>query len=393
MKYDFDKLIDRRNTGSTKWAVKRVFGHDDVLPLWVADMDFEVAEPIVEAIRKRAEHPVFGYTEPGDSLLEAIIDRMERKYAWKIKPEWILFTPGVVAAVNAAVKAFAEPGHYVVIQSPVYPPFWTAVTNNSCIVASNPLKFSGNRYEMDFRDLASQVENKNARLMILCSPHNPVGRVWTKEELETLGEIIIGKGGIVVSDEIHGEIIFKGHKHIPFASISDDFAKRSVVCIAASKTFNIPGLQTSVVIIPDEELRGRFNRARAGIMGSPGIFGFAALEAAFRYGDEWLEQVLDYIEANVDFTLEYLREKIPEIKAVKPEGTYLLWLDCRSLGMDCRGLSEFFRERARVGLNDGYTFGPEGEGFMRLNVGCPRSILEEALRRIERAVKEKVGRA
>lgn len=387
MKYDFDKIIDRTSTNSSKWAVKSVFGHEDVLPLWVADMDFPCPEPVVEAIRKRAEHPIYGYTMASSGLFEAVVERMERKYGWRVKPEWIVLTPGVVPALNASVRAFAGPQGKVVIQSPVYPPFHRAASNNECQVLNNRLKLVNGHYQVDFEDLRYRFENEGAKMMILCSPHNPVGRVWTREELVKMGEIVIGSGGVMVSDEIHCEIVYKGHRHVPFASISEEFARHCITCIAPSKTFNIPGLHTSAAIIPDEELRNRFNRARAGIMGSPGLFGLTAMEAAFRYGDEWLEQVLEYLESNVEFTIKYFQEKIPQIKAIRPEGTYLVWLDCRELGMDPQSLSKFFREKAKVGMNDGYTFGPGGEGFMRLNVGCPRSILEEALRRIERAVK------
>jgi len=387
MKYDFDKIIDRTSTNSTKWSVESVFGQDDILPMWIADMDFPCPEPVVQAIKKRAEHPIYGYTKAPSELFQAVVERMERKYGWKIEPEWILLTPGVVPALNAAIRAFAGPQGKVVIQSPVYPPFQKAIDNNECQLLNNKLKFANGRYTVDFEDLRHLFEEQGAKMMILCSPHNPVGRVWTREELITMGEIVIGSGGVMVSDEIHGEIVYKGYKHIPFGSISEGFARSSVTCIAPSKTFNIPGLHTSVAIIPDEKLRERFNRARAGIMGSPGLFGLTAMEAAFRYGDEWLEQVLEYLEGNVEFTIKYLKEKIPQIKAIRPEGTYLLWLDCRELGMDPQSLSKFFREEAKVGMNDGYTYGPGGEGFMRLNIACPRSILEEALRRIERAVK------
>jgi len=391
MKYDFDSVVDRRNTQSSKWAVKDIFGRDDVLPMWVADMDFPVAEPIIEAIRKRAEHPIYGYTEVTQGLLESLAERMERKYRWKVNPEWILITPGVVPALNAAVRAFSLPGESVVIQCPVYPPFSGAVLNNDRVVANNQLKIRDNKYQVDFEDLESQFSSKKARLMILCSPHNPVGRVWTREELLKMGETVLRHRGIMVSDEIHGEIVFKGYRHIPFASLSKEFEQNSVTCVAPSKTFNLPGLHTAMAIIPDAELRKRFNRARAGIMGSPGLFGLAAAEAAFRYGDEWLEQLLDYLEGNVDLTMEYFKDRIPEIKPYRPEGTYLVWLDCRGLGMDHKDLSPFFSEKARVGMVDGYSFGPGGEGYMRLNVGCPRSILEEGLRRIEEAVKSRRG--
>lgn len=387
MQYDFDTVIDRRPWGSSKWAVKDTFGRDDILPMWVADMDFPCAEPIVEAIKRRAEHPIYGYTVVPRSLLQAVVDRMKTKYDWVIKPEWIVITPGVVPALNAAVKTFCREGDGVVIQPPVYPPFAGSVVNNSCALVENQLVLENGRYRVDFDDLEAKFKERKPKLMILCSPHNPVGRVWTKEELLEMGRIVLENKAIMVSDEIHGEIIFRGKKQIPFASLNREFEMNSITCIAPSKTFNIPGLHTAMAIIPNDEIRAAFNRTCGGIMGSPGLFGLTAAEAAFKYGDEWLEQVLSYLEANVDYTISYFEKKIPEITPVRPEGTYLVWLDCRRLGMGREELQKFFREKARVGMNDGYTFGSGGEGFMRLNVGCPRKILEEGLRRIEEAVR------
>ncbi|MGI6660905.1 MAG: MalY/PatB family protein [Bacillota bacterium] len=387
MKYDFDKVYDRRGALSSKWSVEQVFGREDVLPLWVADMDFRVPEPVMSALRERLEHPIFGYTMVSQGFYDSVIQRLDAKYGWKVEKEWIEITPGVMPAVNAAVLAFTQPGDKVVLQSPVYPPFWSAISHNERELAVNPLKITDNRFEIDFTDFRSKFEKDGARAFILCSPHNPGGRVWTKEELTTLGETVIREGGIVISDEIHCELIMKGHSHIPFASISQEFAMNSVTCFAPSKTFNIPGFHTSVTIIPNEELRQKFNEARGRLMGAPGIFGLIAAEAAFKYGDEWLEQVLEYIEANIDYAIDYLNKNVPELVPMRPEATYLIWLDCRGLGLGQDELRKFFIDEARVGLNDGATFGPEGEGFMRLNVGCPRAILEEALVRIANAVK------
>jgi cystathionine beta-lyase len=387
MKYDFDKVYDRRGALSSKWSVEQVFGREDVLPLWVADMDFRVPEPVMSALRERLEHPIFGYTIVSHGFYDSVIQRLDAKYGWKVEKEWIEITPGVMPAVNAAVLAFTQPGDKVVLQSPVYPPFWSAISHNERELAVNPLKITDNRFEIDFTDFRSKFEKDGARAFILCSPHNPGGRVWTKEELTTLGETVIREGGIVISDEIHCELIMKGHSHIPFASISQEFAMNSVTCFAPSKTFNIPGFHTSVTIIPNEELRQKFNEARGRLMGAPGIFGLIAAEAAFKYGDEWLEQVLEYIEANIDYAIDYLNKNVPELVPMRPEATYLIWLDCRGLGLGQDELRKFFIDEARVGLNDGATFGPEGEGFMRLNVGCPRAILEEALVRIANAVK------
>lgn len=389
VRYDFDKVVERRNTNSTKWdSVAALFGSEDVLPLWVADMDFRIPQPIIDAISERIKHPVFGYTRVSSSTIDAVLERLETKYGWKVSPEAVIVTPGVVPAVNAAVKAYAGEGGAVVVQSPAYPPFWATGPNNKVRTVTNLLRLEGGRYEMDFDALERAFAESGAKAMILCSPHNPVGRVWTREELVKLGEIALKAGAVVISDEIHCELIYKGFKHVPFASISPEFAANSVTCFSPSKTFNIPGMHCSVAIIPDEELRKRFNEARSGIQGSPDFLAVIAMEAAFRYGDEWLEQVMDYIEGNLEFLLKYMEERIPAIKPIRPEGTYLVWLDCRGLGIDDpKELQRFFSEKAKVGMNAGYTFGPGGEGFMRMNIACARSILEEALKRIEEAVK------
>lgn len=387
MKYDFDPVIERKGTGSSKWdSVKTLFGSEDVLPMWVADMDFAAPPSVVEAIRKRALHPVFGYTRVPESLFDAVVDRMQRRFGWRIDPSWILLNPGVVPAVNAGVKAFAGPSGKVVFQSPAYPPFYASVSNNNCEALVSELEWNGSQYEVDFSDLAQKFEEPGDKVFILCNPHNPVGRVWTREELCKMGELALSAGAVVISDEIHCDIVFRGAKHIPFASISPDFANRSITCMAPSKTFNLAGLHTSITIIPNEELRNQWNQARAGIMGSPGLFGIAAMEAAFRDGDEWLDELLAYLEANRDYVMKTFSQRIPAIKPVRSQGTYLVWLDCRGLGLPHEDLVKFFKEEAKVGLNDGRAFGVSGEGFMRLNIGCPRSLLEEGLSRIERAV-------
>jgi cystathionine beta-lyase len=396
MKYDFDRVIDRRNTDCAKWdSVREVFGSSDILPMWVADMDFPIARPITEALRERIEHEVYGYTRPSASLCEAVVNRMWQRYHWKIEPEWIVFTPGVVPALNVTVRAFTRPGDEVILQSPVYYPFWAAVTNSGCRVASNELKLINGHYEIDFADLASKFglreemmpSPSRVRLMILCSPHNPVARVWTREELTRVGEIVLKNDAIVVSDEVHCELLFKGNRHTPFASISEEFAQHSLVCMAASKTFNLAGLVASTIIIPNRKLRDAFATARAGILPRPNALALVALEAAYRYGDEWLEHLLDYLQGNLEFLMSYCQERIPRIKVIKPEGTYLVWLDCRELGLEPLKLRAFMREKARVGLEDGHIFGTNGTGFQRMNIACPRATLEEALKRIEGAVK------
>ena len=395
MKYDFDRVVDRKGTASMKWdTVSSLFGEEDILPMWVADMDFPSAKPVTDAIIERAGHQVFGYTLPEKSVIGAIVDRVQQKYGWDISPEWIVFTPGVIPSIHAAVRAFTHPGDDIIIQGPVYYPFWSALHDCGCQVANNQLKLLDGHYEIDYNDLISKFALKDgmsptvsrARMMILCSPHNPVGRVWTRDELVKMGEIVIERGALMLSDEIHCELLFKGAKHTPFSSISREFEQHSMVCMAPSKTFNLAGLNASIIIIPNEELRLRFNAARHGIVTRVNLFGLTAMEAAYRYGDEWLGQLLEYLQGNLDYLMAYFEQKISKIEVIKPEGTYLVWLDCRKLGLCDAELRSFMRKKARVGLDDGYLFGPAGAGFQRINIACPRSTLAEALERIENAV-------
>ncbi len=394
MKYDFDRVIDRSNSDSSKWNVRGVFGRDDIIPMWVADMDFPIATPITQALQKRVEHDIYGYAYTRPSLIEAVVDRMQKKYGWKIEPEWIVLTPGVVPALNVAIRAFTHMGDEVIIQDPVYHPFWSAIEQSGCCVASNPLKLVGGRYQFDLEDLEEKFAPKQGmrrgpsrvRMMILCNPHNPIGRVWSRDELLAAGTVMLRHDAVVVSDEVHCELLFKGHTHVPFATISKEFEQNCVVCQAGSKTFNLAGLGASTIIIPNARLRNAFNAARAGILPQPDVFGLVALEAAYRDGDEWLQQLLAYLQGNLEFMMTYVKQHIPKLSIIETEGTYLVWLDCRRLGMDHLTLRSFFREKAKVGFDDGYIFGPAGAGFERVNIACPRSILEEALQRIELAV-------
>jgi cystathionine beta-lyase len=395
MKYDFDTVFDRSHTDSAKWgALKAVFGREDIIPMWVADMDFPTAQPITAALKKRAGHPFYGYAMPGPGLTEAVVARMKHKFDWRIKPEWVVFTPGIIPALNTAVRALARPGDEIILQEPVYYPFFGVVKGSGCHIAHNQLRLARGRYTMDFADLEARfkpegrwADHTRVKAVILCNPHNPIGRVWRREELTRLGEIVIGHGAIVISDEIHSELLYKGYRHVPFATISAEFAQNSIVCLAPSKTFNLPGLEASSIIIPNKKLRDNFNDAREGMVPGVNIFGLTAMEAAYRYGDEWLEQLLDYLQGNLEITLTRFKERIPRIKVIKPQGTYLLWIDCRGLGLDDRELQKFMREQAGVGFDDGFMFGEGGSGFQRMNIACPRSILKEALKRIEKAVK------
>ena len=395
MKYDFDRVCDRTNTDCVKWdAVPAMFGRKDIIPMWVADMDFPVAPPIVEALKKRIEHEFYGYTLPGGNVIDSVVERMRRKFNWKIERDWVVLTPGVVPALNAAVKALTHPGDEIILQEPVYFPFFSAVTSNGCRISNNELKLVDGRYEMDYDDLENRFHEKTGALptpnrvkgIIFCNPHNPIGRLWNKEEITRMGEIVIRHGATVISDEIHCEILFKGNKHTPFGSISEEFEQNCVVCMAPSKTFNLAGLEASSIIIPNKKLRDEFAAARVGILPGPNLFGLTAMEAAYRLDDEWLDQLLDYLQGNLDFAVEYFETRIPKIKAVKPEGTYLVWLDCRALGKNNAGLRSFMREKAGVGLDDGFLFGSAGAGFQRMNIACPKSILKDALVKIEQAV-------
>jgi cysteine-S-conjugate beta-lyase len=395
MKYDFDTVCDRRNTGCAKWgAVKEIFGREDVIPMWVADMDFPTAPPIVEALKTRAAHPFYGYTMPSPSLTSAVVDRMKRRYDWIIEPEWVVFTPGIIPALNVAVRALSRPGDDIILQEPVYYPFFGVVQGSGCRIAHHKLKLSRGRYTMDFTDLEAKFKPEGRRLdhtrikaLILCNPQNPIGRVWSKDELVRLGEIVIKNGAVVVSDEIHCELLYNGYKHTPFASISPEFAQSSIVCMAPSKTFNLPGLEASSIIIPNKKLRDSFNDVRSGLVHGVNLFGLTAMEAAYRYGDDWLSQLLDYLQGNLEITMDWFKERIPRIKVIAPQGTYLLWLDCRGLKLDDLALQKFMREQARVGFDDGFMFGEGGSGFQRMNIACPRSLLREALGRIEQSVR------
>jgi cysteine-S-conjugate beta-lyase len=396
MKYDFNTVCDRKNTNCMKWdAAESRFGNREVIPMWVADMDFPVAEPVLQALVQRAGHPFYGYTQPGPNLIEAIVARMKRKFNWEIQPEWIVFTPGVIPALSAAVRMLARPGDEIILQPPVYFPFFPVVTASGCQVVNNRLRLINARYEMDFADLEAQFQPPagahyqpcRAKGIILCNPHNPVGRVWERDELARLGEIVIGSSGVVISDEIHCEILFQGHRHTPFASISPEFAQNSIVCMAPSKTFNLAGLEASTIIIPNARLRNEFAAVREAIVPGPNVFGYTAMQAAYRDGDDWLAQVLDYLQGNLDFMLDYFTRRIPRIKVIRPQGTYLIWLDCRGLGLNDVELKNFMCAKAGVGLNDGPDFGPGGSGFQRMNIACPRSLLAQALERIERAVQ------
>ncbi|HBW34360.1 MalY/PatB family protein [Desulfosporosinus sp. BICA1-9] len=389
MNCDFDQIIDRNKTSCVKWDFnQRIFGREDILPLWVADMDFQAPQAVVEALVNRAQHGIYGYSNSMDGYYEALIDWMKNRHDWLIEREWITFSPGIVPALNELVRSLTKAGDKIILQSPVYPPFFQAIKNHGREVVNNQLRLENGRYTMDFTDLEEKFAS-GVKMMILCSPHNPVGRVWDRDELDRLGQLCLAYDVLVISDEIHGDLIFEGYRHIPFASLSSDLAQQSIVCTAPSKTFNLAGLQTSNLIIPNPKYRQAF-LASLDLTGihNPNVFGITALEVAYQQGAEWLNQLMHYLEGNVEFLMSFLARELPQIGLIKPEGTYLVWLDFRSLGLEPKDLHKFLVHKAGVGLNAGYLFGPGGEGFARLNLGCSRAVLEEGLRRIKTAVQE-----
>ncbi len=384
---DFDRIIDRRNTKSVKYDLAAKKGMpEDVLPLWVADMDFRVSSYIQEAIARQVEHGVFGYSDTGEEYFEAVKGWMKRHHGWDVEADWLVKTPGVVFALSLAVKAFTEPGDSVLIQQPVYYPFKRVVEVNGRRTISNTLVYENNKYFMDFEDFEEKIIREKIKLFILCNPHNPVGRVWTEDELVRIGDICQKYHVIVVSDEIHGDFAFK-RKHHVFAGLKKEYGEFTVTCTAPSKTFNLAGLQLSNIFISNPELRRAFRR-QLDIVGyeEPNIMGMVACEAAYRDGDEWYEAMLEYVAGNIAFTREYVEKNIPGVTMAEHEGTYLVWLDFRQLGMTGEELEEMIVQRARLWLDGGAMFGESGTGFQRVNVACPRKILKEALERMKGAV-------
>jgi cystathionine beta-lyase len=385
----FDEVVDRRGTGSLKWdGMRKRFGVEgpDLLPMWVADTEFRTPEPVVEALVRRARHGLFGYSAATAAYFEAIHGWLRRRHGWDVKEEWIAATPGVVCAVNLLIRTLTDRGDGVVIQPPVYYPFQRGIEDNGCRVLVNRLHLNGQRYRMDLEDLERKLPD--AKLLILCSPHNPVGRVWSADELRTLGELCLRHGVIVVSDEIHFDLVLSGHAHTVFATLSPELAQQSVVCTAASKTFNLPGLQPAISVIPNPRLRRDFaHTLRACGIPQPNAFCLEAVTAAYTHGEDWLVELLAYLEGNVDLLCRFVATEIPQVRVVRPEGTFLAWLDCRALGLDPGALEQVLLSKGRLVLSQGHTFGAGGEGFVRINLGCPRSMLEDGLGRLARAVR------
>ncbi|MBD2866687.1 MalY/PatB family protein [Paenibacillus oceani] len=390
MKYDFDRRIDRRNTRSYKWdQSEKLFGDKDILPLWVADTDFASPPAVREVIEKRAAIGMYGYSIRHDGYLQAIVDWYRRNHGWAVEPEWIIDSPGVVTSLALAVELFSEPGAAVVIQTPVYYPFYDVIRNNGRTVAMNPLLHQGGRFEMDYGQLEKLFQD-GAKLMLLCSPHNPGGRVWSEGELRKLGELCRQYGVTIVSDEIHGDLALPGYTHRPLASLSPELAEITISCLAATKTFNMPGLHTSFIVVSDPAKRRKLDqRFKALSLHMAQHFAQDAVEAAFNHGEDWLKQMKEYVAGNVEFAISYLAEHLPEVKPMRPEGTYLLWVDCRALKLDPAGLKDLMFRKAKVAFTEGSVFGTDGEGWLRINLGCPRSIVEEALEAFCKAANDR----
>ncbi len=386
MKYDFDKTIDRRATNSYKWDS----APEGVLPMWVADMDFRTAPAIIDALQKRVAHGIFGYTRVPDAYYGAVTSWFSRRHGWKIDREWIIYTSGVVPAVSAVIKALTVPGDKVIVQTPVYNCFFSSIRNNGCEIVSNPLRRTADTYEMDFDALERCAADPRAKVMLLCNPHNPAGRVWTPDELTRLGNICLRNGVTVVADEIHCELVYQGFKYTPFASLSDAFLHRSVTCVSPSKAFNIAGLQIANIVAFDNDLRSRIDKAiNINEVCDVNPFGVAATIAAYNEGEEWLNQLVDYLHGNYEAMAEFCRRELPEFPITRLEGTYLVWMDCSSLGMPSDALEHALLDDARLWLNAGTMYGAEGEGYMRWNIACPRSVMLDGLNRFLNFVRSR----
>lgn len=391
MKYDFDKITDRLHSGALKHEVLRErYGRDDLLPLWVADMDFETPPFIVDALRKRLQHPVFGYTVDPVDFWPSVMSWLKERHDWEVEREWLAFIPGIVKGIGMVINLFTSPGDKIIIQPPVYHPFRLVPEGNGREVVFNPLReLPGGSYEMDFDNLELIARDPDVKLLILSNPHNPAGIVWSPKTLERVAEICSSNGVLVVSDEIHADMALFGHRHTPFPKVSPKAASCSITFGAPSKTFNIAGIVSSYAVVPDGKLRERFfGWLKANEFDEPNIFSPIATVAAYRNGREWMEQMLAYVEKNVDYVVEFCRNEIPCIKPLRPEASFLVWLDCRGLGLPQEQLVDLFVNRAHLALNDGAMFGPGGEGHMRLNVGTPRALLQEAMERLKKAVNE-----
>lgn len=388
MPVDFDTVPNRRGTNCFKYDFAREMGMpEDVLPLWVADMDFPTAPAVLEQLHALAEHGIFGYTGVKDAYFSAVHNWYAQRFSWETQRSWLVTTPGVVFAIAIAIRAFTQKGDAILIQQPVYYPFANKVTENDRQLVVNPLVLKNGRYEMDFADMERKIVDYHVKMLLLCSPHNPVGRVWTKEELLRVGEICQKHGVLVVSDEIHADFTYAGHTHRVFASVKSEFADFTITCTAPSKTFNLAGLQNSNIFIPNRQLRHAYKKELSACgCGGTNCMGMAACQAAYEAGADWLEQLKQYLAGNLAYIRQFLREKLPDIALIEPEGTYLVWLDLRKLGLTEQQQRQLIVQDAKLWLDTGTLFGQGGEGFERINIACPRTTIEQAMQRLEHAV-------
>lgn len=383
--YNFDQIIDRRNTASVKYDnVTNVFGKNDILPMWVADMDFQCAPEIIEASRKCCDKGVFGYTYRTEEAKQAFIDWVARRHDWQVNPEWISSSPGIVTALSIGVRTYTEKNDKVMIFTPVYPPFYTVVKDNDRELVCSSLKMENAHYRINWEDFERKLKD-GIKLLILSNSHNPVGRVWTKDELTRIGNLCLQHGVTILSDEIHSDLALFGHKHTVMASLSPEIANITITLMAPSKTFNIAGMMNSVIVISNPELRQRFNREILSLHLDLGnLFGHVTFEAAYREGEAWLDEMLRYLEQNIRLVDQFLHEQLPSIKMLPPEGSFLLWLDFRDTGLTHEQVNHLLINEAKLGLNNGMDFGLEGKGFYRMNIGCPASVVKDALLRLKK---------
>ena len=387
MNFNFDKIIDRTNNFSAKWSeMNKNFGTNNLLPMWVADMDFLTAPCVMEALKDRLEQGIFGYTTRPSSYNESIVNWLDNRFSWKINQEWLMFSPAVITSISLLIQNLTQKNDKIMIQEPVYSPFHSIVESNERNLVISPLvKLDDGSYVMDYEDIEAKI--KDVKVFILCNPHNPVGRVWTREELTRLGEICLKHNVLVISDEIHSDIILKNHKHTPFASISKEFSENTITCMAPTKTFNLAGLQSSFLVISNPYYYEVMDKAFSILdIKRNNAFSLVATEAAYNYGEDWLYELIKYIEDNVDFAIDYIKNHIPQLKVKKPEGTYLLWVDFSNLNVDKEDLKNALINKGRIALSDGSSFGIGGDGYYRINLACPRSMVLEGLKRIEFAI-------
>lgn len=386
----FDTVYDRTNTRSVKWdEIETIFQADDVLPMWVADMDFKVPQAVTDALMERVEHGIFGYTVIDEDVKKSITNWVKRRHDWDIQTEWLSFSPGVVKSLHIAIQVFTKPEDKVLVQTPVYNPFYTAIENHNRTIIRNPLIREGNTYKIDFEDFEEKIK-EGVKAFILCSPHNPVGRVWTKEELEEMARICLKYDVLIISDDIHCDLLYPGQRHIPIASLSEAISKQTITCMSPTKTFNLAGLQASYMVTEDEEKREKIEAylLKHGLK-MLNTMGVSALEAAYNHGDEWLDELMQVLNDHKNYVKERFESEAKELKLIDAEGTYLLWVDCTDLGFTDDELVKFMIQDAKVGLNPGSNYGPEGEQFMRINIACPRATLEEGINRIINAVNNR----